>query len=36
MKDNTIMIQGAEVLVKEWHGKRVVTLKDIDMLHRKK
>ena len=35
MKDNTIMIQGAEVLVKEWHGKRVVTLKDIDMVHRK-
>lgn len=35
MKDNIIMIQGAEVLVKEWHGKRVVTLKDIDMVHRK-
>lgn len=30
-----ILIQGTELRVKEWHGKRVVTFKDIDMVHQR-
>lgn len=35
MKDNIMMIQGTEILVKEWRGKRVVTFKDVDAVHRR-
>ncbi len=35
MKDNTITIQGTEILMKEWRGKRVVTFKDIDAVHQR-
>jgi len=35
MNDNKMMIQGTEIRVKEWHGKRVVTFKDIDAVHQR-
>lgn len=35
MKDNTMMIQGTEILVKEYKGKRVVTFRDIDKIHQR-
>lgn len=36
MKDNEIMvIQGEELQIKEWNGKRVVTFKDIDTVHKR-
>lgn len=35
IKDNTIVIQGTEIQVKEWRGKRVLTFEDIDLVHQK-
>ena len=31
--NNEIMINGNRLLIKEYNGQRVVTLKDIDMVH---
>lgn len=33
---NTIDIMGTDVSIKEYKGQRVVTLKDIDAVHKKK
>lgn len=36
VKHNITQIQGTEIQIKEYQGKRVVTLKDVDAVHQRK